>query len=430
MWRFRGQLSASDHRHSLRSAVSRWLHLSLGGVIGVALLPARERPHPHPASSPGGTGTACASEETHDDEPGPYLRRNANEQVIGSWLRQHETCVIVSNRPLDIGDEFTIDGQGSTPNLVVRLRDAIPSSDEITAPEARAFVVSNIHGHYEALVELLRAHHVIDSELRWCHGRNWLVVFGDVVDHGPAPLAILWLLYQLEHDAKAAGGGVAFVLGEAELNLLRGVEQGMHASAHLMALRLGVNSYAQLFEVRSVLGDWLRIKPTVFRWNDTLFIHRVMASALSERRLPATAINWQLRGWLAPAPAVAGPREHLSVAGWRDAPGGVDPLPRGHGLLTGPTEEIESCLRFHGAKRVVIVDQAPVPASGYHGDRVIAMEAQPRRDPLSGRPQIEGVVIDREGVRAARANGRVERLPDRVSPTIRALNAGVRAYSR
>lgn len=370
-------------------------------VAAVVATPSDSEMHPVPG-------------ESLVQDRGPYIRRNADGQIVAAWIENHLSSATVIRRALDVGDEFPAGPIGSLPKLTVRLRQPIYSATEISAPEASALVVSNVHGHYEALVDLLKIHRVIDTELRWSYGGNWLIVLGDVIDHGPAPLSVLWLLYHLEAEARAAGGGFSLVLGEAELLLLRGADQGLHAATAVTARRLGATSFAGLFSAESILGEWLRTRPVVFRWSDSIITHRALAGALTERRMTVAQINRHARDSLQLTPVITGPRRHLSIVGWLDQAAHPDVPVRSQGVLTGPSEEIEAALRFHRAKRIVIAENVPVPARTSHGGRLIAIETMPRYDRQRRRPQVEGVIIEHAGVRLARSDGTTEPLSQRL----------------
>ena len=82
---------------------------------------------------------------------------------------------------------------------------AEPTADVVTvAAEQPIFIVADTHGEFEILAEMLQKHGVLDETLRWKFGRGHLVVLGDVFDRGPHQTEILWLLYELEAQARKA----------------------------------------------------------------------------------------------------------------------------------------------------------------------------------------------------------------------------------
>ena len=122
------------------------------------------------------------------------------------------------------GASITVDAVGAVPAFKVKLRaPAQPPPDEIRVPKsAPLFVVADTHGEYEILVSMLQKHGVVNQKLAWKFGRGHLVLLGDVFDRGPNQTEILWLVYQLEAEARRAGGGVHLVLGNHETMVLMG----------------------------------------------------------------------------------------------------------------------------------------------------------------------------------------------------------------
>src|SRR5690349_20848000 len=127
-------------------------------------------------------------------------------------------------RAVKAGDALTVPAVGVVPAFTVKLRSpaAVAPDTVRTSKGAPLFVVADTHGEYQILVAMLRTHKIIGPDLKWRFGRGHLAVLGDVFDRGPNHLEILWLLYELDAQAAAAGGGVDFVLGNHEVMALRG----------------------------------------------------------------------------------------------------------------------------------------------------------------------------------------------------------------
>jgi hypothetical protein len=135
------------------------------------------------------------------------------------------------------------------------------------------FVVSDVHGRFTSLTQLLSRAGVLDSALRWAGGRAHLVVVGDVFDRGPDATRVWWLLYRLEREARATGGAVDIVLGNHEIMTLVGDTSYLSAKEAMVAKYHGT-CYACLYDIRtSVLGRWLASKPAVLKINDAAFVH-------------------------------------------------------------------------------------------------------------------------------------------------------------
>jgi hypothetical protein len=85
------------------------------------------------------------------------------------------------------------------------------------------YVVSDIHGHVERLVESLRQAKLLDPDHQWCGGQAHLTVLGDFFDRGPDGIAVVDLIRRMQDEARLAGGRVDALLGNHEILAL-----GMH----------------------------------------------------------------------------------------------------------------------------------------------------------------------------------------------------------
>ncbi|WP_441334798.1 metallophosphoesterase [Lysobacter sp. CA199] len=185
---------------------------------------------------------------------------------------------------------------GQTRPVVVRA-PAEPEADIAVERVARIAALSDVHGQYELMVRLLRNNGIVDRKLNWRYGRGHLVVVGDVFDRGPKVNQALWLLYGLEQQARAAGGGVHLLLGNHEImvlaNDLRYVNDGYQRNAAVLG-----TSYIDLYGPQTVLGRWLRSKPVIAQVNDVLFVHGGIASSYFALDLTRAQINQRYRATL------------------------------------------------------------------------------------------------------------------------------------
>ena len=90
-------------------------------------------------------------------------------------------------------------------------------------PVTLHYVVSDIHGHVDHLVEALQHVELLDADRAWCGGARWLTVMGDFFDRGPDGIAVVDLIRRLQDEAAGAGGRVEALLGNHEILAL-----GMH----------------------------------------------------------------------------------------------------------------------------------------------------------------------------------------------------------
>src|SRR5690606_12940354 len=149
---------------------------------------------------------------------------------IAHWIEDTGAGPRARREPVREGDLLTISATARVPAFEVRLRPPDPPAPDAirTAAGTPLLVVADTHGEYDILVQLLQRQHVIDERLRWSFGRGHLVLLGDVFDRGAHQIEILWLMYQLQADAAAAGGGVELLIGNHEAMVMRGDLRYLH----------------------------------------------------------------------------------------------------------------------------------------------------------------------------------------------------------
>lgn len=132
--------------------------------------------------------------------------------------------------------------------------------------------ISDIHGQFDIFKQLLNQNGVIDDKLNWSFGKGHLVITGDIFDRGDTVTEALWLVYNLEQQAKAAGGKVHYLLGNHEYMVLRGDERYIHDKYKHTLSSMNID-LKTLFNENTVLGRWLRSKSTVININGHVFLH-------------------------------------------------------------------------------------------------------------------------------------------------------------
>ncbi len=131
-----------------------------------------------------------------------------------------------------------------------------PNPDDVKTA-GNIFVIGDIHGKYNALVNLLMNNKIIDTELKWIFGEGQLVLLGDVFDRGGFVTEMLWFLYELEIQARNSGGNVHLLLGNHEIMALTGDHRYVNYKYNYFTQYTQIY-YFQLFEKNTVLGRWLR----------------------------------------------------------------------------------------------------------------------------------------------------------------------------
>ena len=132
--------------------------------------------------------------------------------------------------------------------------------------------LSDIHGQYDLLIKLLINNKIIDEDLFWIFGKGHFVVVGDIFDRGDKVNEVLWFLYDLEIQAKKKGGFVHILLGNHEYMVFQNDLRYIHSKYHKTPFLLGIE-YKELYGKNTVIGKWLRSKPTIIKINDIMFTH-------------------------------------------------------------------------------------------------------------------------------------------------------------
>ena len=235
----------------------------------------------------------------------------------------------------------------------------------------RIVALSDIHGQYELMLRLLRAHHVIDADGDWALGRDHLVITGDVFDRGDKVNEVFWLLFQLQRQAHAAGGAVHFLLGNHETMVLYDDLRYIHPKYADVARLLG-RPYSALYGADTVIGGWLRTRPVMLKLGDTLFLHGGIAPENLDLVTGIDGTNSGYRGSLGVSkdtvksdPATArlydGKRSPIWYRGYFN--GELDTP-----AVTGMVERL-------GLARIVVGHTTMDEVASFHAGRVIAIDS-------------------------------------------------------
>jgi hypothetical protein len=180
---------------------------------------------------------------------------------------------------------FTSIGMGET--------EILPDVSEFDKVSKLA-VLSDIHGQHALCLKLFKANHIIDDNNQWIFGKGHLVITGDIFDRGDQVTEALWFIYELEKQAKAAGGKVHYLLGNHEYMVLQRDLRYIHEKYTKSAELLGT-SYDQLYGKNTLLGRWLRSKSTIIKINDIVFLHGGISKIFMGDQLDLVEANQQYR---------------------------------------------------------------------------------------------------------------------------------------
>lgn len=364
---------------------------------------------------------------------GPYIDRINTGQWRASWVEGDESAPRVREQFVAVGETFTVPGVGSLPAFDVKLRkpDKV-APDAVKLPRGRPlFVVADIHGEFDILIELLRAHGIVDRNLKWSYGRNSVAFLGDIFDRGANQTEVLWLIYKLEGEAREAGGRVFMTLGNHESMVMLGDMRYLADKYPKVAKAIGFTSYARLWSKNTFLGQWLRTKPVVMKLGDFLCMHGGISPELTGRNLPLKTIN-------------AAARDVLNFTTLQDAPGtkvslrklplmnekpGVTDADREQAAFIvtgdngplwyrgyfsapekgGATDEDVSKMLAHFDVNNILVGHTTVPTvQALYGGKVIAVQVYPMRDEKTHLAVMEAAVFKEGKWHKAKIDGTTE----------------------
>lgn len=210
---------------------------------------------------------ATPAESLQDD--GPYLFHAHANHLQAQWVCAGKAVQV--DIPLRPNKPTKVPARCGYPHPL--LIPAELESGETALPKgARIIALSDIHGQYGVMQQLLRANNVIDAQDHWTAGHDHLVIAGDVFDRGPHVTETFWLLFSLQQQAHKAGGTVHFLLGNHETMVLYNDLRYVNPKYNTVASLLG-RRYPDLYGADSVLGQWLRTRPVLLKLGNTLFLH-------------------------------------------------------------------------------------------------------------------------------------------------------------
>lgn len=161
--------------------------------------------------------------------------------------------------------------------------------------------ISDIHGQHEIFITLLRQHKVIDSLNRWSYGKGHLVIVGDIMDRGPKVTESLWFLYQLEAQAKKAGGKIHVLLGNHELMVMHGDVGYIHPKYRYTSGAFAT-PMPDFFSKETILGKWIRSKNITTVINNIGFVHGGFSLKVLQQEASLDKINKLFKNVIVPKP--------------------------------------------------------------------------------------------------------------------------------
>jgi hypothetical protein len=177
--------------------------------------------------------------------------------------------------------------------------DSLPSG-----PESPLYVIGDVHGYLQDLLDGLHEQGLIDAEGHWSAGRSRLWFLGDFTDRGPDGIGVIDLVMRLAAEAAADGGYCRALMGNHELLLLgadRYGEEPVHSSAgtasFLAAWRLNGGQPHDMERLEDHHVAWLSRLPAMTVEDGHLLIHSDTTAYL-EYGDSVVAVNDAIRGVL------------------------------------------------------------------------------------------------------------------------------------
>lgn len=349
----------------------------------------------------------------HDDHPlppvegkadtdGPHLFYRKNKVYVRQ-IRMKDTIAVASldsieNRNKDnlkIECHFTNNPEW---DFSVKLKTKLKIENTEYPKVEKLLAVSDIEGSFGSLRRFLLSHNVIDEKYNWTFGKGHLVCVGDFFDRGPNVTECLWLIYDLEDKAKAAGGYVHFILGNHEIMNMSNDQRYVHPK-YMRNADLYKEPYVYWFKLNTELGRWLQTKNVIERIGDLIFVHGGLAPDLNYLEKTLSELNNTMRPYYFIQEDVSRIDDD-SLKFLFDANG---PLwYRNYVMGQAQDGEIEESLRKFGAKHIVIGHTLVNFVKPFYGGKVIAIDTR-HVDPNSTALMVEAgkfYRIDQLGKRA------------------------------
>ncbi|WP_421920867.1 metallophosphoesterase [Marinifilum sp.] len=228
---------------------------------------------------------------------GPHIKYNSKNRIEVFYI-QHDSIKNVTKKISKSlrykNDTLTFKGFAGSDTATYIIPKYIRPQSGIYKKADKIIVFGDIHGEFNALKGLLRYNKVIDEKNKWIFGNGHIVFTGDVFDRGAKVSECLWLIFQLEIQAKKAGGRVHYIIGNHEMMVLLNDDRYVNNTYKHTARHLKWH-YSNFFNKSTVLGEWLRSKNTIMKIGDQLFVHGGISPQFLEKKLKIDDVNVKMR---------------------------------------------------------------------------------------------------------------------------------------
>lgn len=222
---------------------------------------------------------------------GPYISQVSDSVFRVDYLKnsgvKRKSSIISREIILDGNTEFKGLKQDKNTYTIIPDPEIPPTMYDMPS---QIFVMGDIHGQYERMLEMLLSGGVINKKNNWAYGDGHLVFVGDIPDRGEGVMEAYWLIYKLEQQAAKAGGKVHLLLGNHDVMIMKNDIRYIANKYYGLTTNLDIEYY-KLFSENTIIGDWLRSKNVVEVIGNTMFIHAGISPELASRNMSAEEIN-------------------------------------------------------------------------------------------------------------------------------------------
>lgn len=228
------------------------------------------------------------SDYTRPITDGPYIFFQRDSLLIKEIIADS-----VYNEKIPISSSATVKIKQIGHQIEIRSKFTLPEQYQFENVK-KFLVLSDTHGQYKLFTDLLRNNKIVDHNLNWSWGDGHLVINGDVFDRGEGVTESLWLIYSLQQQAEKAGGKVHFLLGNHELMIMENDMRYIKEKYIRVASELNI-SLQEMYDQNTLLGRWLRARPTCLIINNNLIVHAGISPQLAAKIESLDSLN-QLTG--------------------------------------------------------------------------------------------------------------------------------------
>lgn len=310
------------------------------------------------------------------DTDGPHLFYRKNKVYIRQ-IHMEDTTAVATLDSIEAKqkDNLTIECRFSKNpewNFKTKLKAKLKIENTEYPKVEKILAVSDIEGTFGSFRNFLISHNVIDAQYNWTFGKGHLVCVGDFFDRGTNVTETLWLIYDLEEKAKAAGGYVHFILGNHEIMNMSNDHRYVHPK-YMRNADLYQEIYGNWYKKSTELGRWLETKNVVERIGDFIFVHGGLAPDLNYLDKTLSEINNTMRPFYFIQEDVFRIDDEI-LRFLFDANGPI--WYRNYVMGQAQDAEIEESLRKFGAKRIIVGHTLVNAVKSFYGGKVIAIDTR------------------------------------------------------